>query len=364
MLKKDKVLKDISSLAPNIFSAKSKELEILASLWQEIAYELGLGVQVPVPSNNIQSYFVCSIDGSQIYPDRHQGIPCYLLNTGIVQFFYGKNNAVPDPSILNSSGISLGASGSSWVKLDSEPQVYFADNIESLDADMINCKRSELELKKGLDIMADLGGTPALFLIDGSIIFWHLQSKPEDVKTQFLGSYLGILDKFYRNNTLFAGYISLPKSKELVSMARVALKKRGLEQNLDYIVDSDIISMFLKTNSRTELFFSDSPVCKYYPVYLKPNFFYIDLGQEIARIEVPNYIAQDQDKLKKVIDIITDQVAKGKGFPVCLSEAHEQAVVKSADREFFYNMLSRITQEHGQVYTVSQKSLKKRFVNI
>ena len=333
MLKKDKVLKDLSSLAPNIFSAKSKELEILSTLWQEIACEVGLGVQVPV-SSKIDEYFVCSIDGSQIYPDRHQGISCYLLNTGCVQFYYGN---------------------SSWVKLDSEPQVYFADSLESLDPDMINCKRNEFELKKGLDVMLNSGvlsDLPALFLIDGSIIFWHLQSKPEEVKNQFLGAYLGILDQFYKNNILFAGYISLPKSKG------------GIEQNLDYIVDSDIISMFLKTNSRTELFFSDSTVCKYYPNYLKPNFFYIDLGNEIARIEVPSYIAQDSQKLKKVIDIVIDQSSKGKGFPVCLSEAHEQAVVKAADREFFYNLLCKITQEHGQVYTQSQKSLKKRFVNI
>ncbi len=44
-------------------------------------------------------YGVVATDGSQIYPDKHQGVPCYVLNTGIAQFAYGETSRVQLSSI-------------------------------------------------------------------------------------------------------------------------------------------------------------------------------------------------------------------------------------------------------------------------
>ena len=71
--------------------------------------------------------------------------------------------------------------------------------------------------------------------------------------------------------------------------------------------------------------------------HLVPHFFYMDVGAEIVRIEIPAWIARDEQKINTVAQIILNQSIKGRGYPVALAEAHEQAVVKGPDREFFYH---------------------------
>src|SRR5689334_22952183 len=44
-----------------------------------------------VPS--LDAYRVLAIDGSQIYPDRHQGTSCYLINIGTVVLTYGTKSS-------------------------------------------------------------------------------------------------------------------------------------------------------------------------------------------------------------------------------------------------------------------------------
>ncbi len=58
--------------------------------------------------------------------------------------------------------------------------------------------------------------------------------------------------------------------------------------------------------------------------------------------------------------LILDQCHRGQGYPVVLSEAHEQAVVSGADREFFWEMVDNELAEAGMDGAVSAKSFSKR----
>ena len=58
--------------------------------------------------------------------------------------------------------------------------------------------------------------------------------------------------------------------------------------------------------------------------------------------------------------IIFDQTVKGGGYPVALTEAHEQAVVREADRLYFYQMLAA---EQG-ITTSSRKYVSKQLVRV
>jgi len=49
----------------------------------------------------------------------------------------------------------------------------------------------------------------------------------------------------------------------------------------------------------------------------------------------------------------------GGGYPVALAEAHEQAVVKGPDREFFYHFLQKMGMERSHAQSISRKSLRK-----
>ena len=69
------------------------------------------------------------------------------------------------------------------------------------------------------------------------------------------------------------------------------------------------------------------------------DFVYINVGAEIARLEFPAWTTPDA--LEQLCGAVIDQCAKGMGYPVALSEAHEQAVVKAADRRAFVELARR-----------------------
>ena len=90
-------------------------------------------------------------------------------------------------------------------------------------------------------------------------------------------------------------------------------------------------------------------------------FFYINVGNdEIARIEIPRWVADNEDNLNLVHFLIYDQVQKGMGYPITIQEAHNQAVVKNADRMQFYSILSRKMINNNIKVALSNKEIKKR----
>jgi NurA-like 5'-3' nuclease len=93
-------------------------------------------------------------------------------------------------------------------------------------------------------------------------------------------------------------------------------------------------------------------------------FFYLNIGQEIARVEVPEWVAQDTELLSAVHALVFDQAKKGGGYPVSLSEAHEHAVVKGKDREFFLELLRAALVGSGQRVSASRKGISKRVPGI
>jgi hypothetical protein len=97
---------------------------------------------------------------------------------------------------------------------------------------------------------------------------------------------------------------------------------------------------------------------------LHPHFFYLHVGNEVGRVEVPAWIANDKAAVNTIAAVIIDQSRKGRGYPVVIAEAHEQAVVKGPDREFFYQLINKIAFERNQRLIMSQKSIKKRGMGI
>jgi hypothetical protein len=292
-------------------------------------------------------YEVCATDGSQIYPDKHQGVLCYVLNTGIAHFLYGADEA--------------------QVRLDSVPQLVTQRESLNLSEDIVNAHRALLELEVGLQQKRMKEDVSYLFLCDGSLTFWYLDNKSAAIKEQFFKGSLELLEEFYRQRIPCAGYISMPKSKELMGLLRACIsQKKGpiIQGTCDMIVDTDLVRLFLPEQHRTTVFYPTSPVILEYAEHLRPCFVYLSTESEIARIEVPSWVAADEQVFARVLQIISDQVTKGNGYPVSLSEAHEQAVIKGHDRDFFFQILSKMNVRYKRSTQASQKSLKKRFVSV
>ena len=385
MLNRDKLAKSIESVVSKLFPDLSDSSEIAKKIWQEISSDNAFPHKVLashssflIPSWNgnladgfdvfdkAEEYTVIAVDGSQIYPDRHvSGVGCFLINAGGCVLRYAKESSV---------------------SFFSEPKVLFPEDITgdnfkiSFSRDLVDLKREEYEFKfslqQALDCL-DNGEEPVCFF-DGSIIFWPLEGKTPEVKKIFLNCYLYYLEQFYKNKILIAGYISMPKSRELVNLIRLGLCRFTVADciachsqykdfpcnQVDCLLDTYVAKLFLKKKQRTTIFYSSSKIVELYPEHLKPSFFYYDVGAEIVRIEIPFWISQDKKFLDRICAVAFDQAEKGRGYPVCLAEAHEQAVVKGADRDFFYHLLYKIGLEQKRTFHLSQKAIKKRGIGI
>lgn len=369
MLNKPVLLQQLQELSSDLFLDINPEIDIAYQSWQRIcndkvfAYKIAqnsAGLLIPhwyedinackSITNTLERYSVLAVDGSQIYPDKHQGTSCFLVNIGSVLFHY-QQPLLPA------------------VTFNSRPFVFVQEEAYESGTDFVDCKRQELELEIGFSLSCSAKAqladdTPFLFLFDGSLIFWHLESKNPEIRDLFLNKYLNLLHNFYDKNILCAGYISLPKSKELVNLIRIELANFSSHapdaDPVAHLVDATIARFFLKHAERSTVFKSNAKIGSAYPSHLMPHFFYYDIGQEIVRIEIPAWIAKDEEKLHIVAQIILNQVTKGRGYPVAIAEAHEQAVIKGADRDLFYQLITKFTIDHGRSILLSQKNIKKR----
>jgi hypothetical protein len=371
-------MKELQGISDHLFIDFSAEYELARTIWEKIVADSTFmhkvrAVQGKTPfliptwtekldatfsvAIDQKKYCVVAVDGSQIYPDRHQGTPCYLINIGSVMLAYG----IPGYS----------------AQFSSVPSVYSGEQEEDLanSPDTVNCRRQELEFSGGIAMskqfqpIAQANNVPYIFLFDGSLIFWHLESKDETLKNMFLGTYIASLHQFYMTKTLVAGYISLPKNKELVNLLRLDLcnfnfNEQEAHKEVDHLVDTIIADFFLEPYTRSIVFKNHASICQTYPDHLHPYFFYVHVGSEIGRVEIPAWIASDAASVNLIASIIIDQSIKGRGYPVALAESHEQAVVKGPDREFFYQLISKIGFDKNQRLRLSQKSIKKRGIGI
>jgi len=123
------------------------------------------------------------------------------------------------------------------------------------------------------------------------------------------------------------------------------------------IPDEQLFSLFLPSGHRSALW-QLSPA-------LQGVFLYT--GVECVRVEFPSYLAIDQKALERILCAVMDQVHKGMGYPLCLAEAHMQAIIREPDRQFviaqFHAQVREYRSAQGTIFSpqiVSQKLARKR----
>lgn len=369
MLDKPKLLKELAGIEGALFCDYADEYDRVREVWQQICadgafifkvkaaavpwrmptWQGELGAQVSIPVQT-EPYCVASVDGSQVFPDRHQGTLCSLINVGSVVLSYGL--------------VRKGA------ELSTEPFVYTGTETAAglTGEELITCQRQEHELMSAVELGKRLATEldpqiPKFIFNDGSLIFWHLEAQDHVKRDLFLPRYLEHLQALHELRIPSVGYISLPHSRELVGLVRLAT--HDVDGTLfAHTLDSTIASFFLEPYERTTVFESHASICAAYPAHLKPHFLYLHVRDEIARLELPAWVAADDGLIEMITKVVVDQVKKGYGYPVALAEAHEQAVVKGPDRDIFYQLITKLGIEQRRRTMVSLKSAKKRSVAV
>jgi len=352
---------DLDDLKSKIKSAKTT--------WLVADIVEGLNKRHPLPPSP-NDFTVLAADGSHIDVDRHQSTRCYLINTGSVALSYGSH---PE------------------AHLASIPRLYSEDKDlaisppgggreQPVEGTILGVKRSIEECQCLTGLAAEMPpGSAALALLDGTLILWGLEAYPDFVTETLLHDgllkCLDAMKKLNKDHRLaLASYISFPRSTDVLNVLRVVVcpddvpdcDKRcppGRERDCEGLAgvrDRDIFINLLAEGERSALFISPSKIVKEHYGGHRVYFYYLCEGEEIARIEIPQWVAENAELLNLTHSLVYDQCKRGHGYPVALSEAHEQAVVTGADRENFRELVETTLVEEHLPSPSSGKSQSKR----
>ena len=316
-------------------------------------------------------FTVIATDGSHIDVDRHQATRCYLINIGSAVIGYG---AEPD------------------AVLESFPHLYSGDEDLVIapsngkgrelpvEGTLLGIKRGVAECRRLAELATEQPpGSTSLALLDGTLILWGLEAYPEFVTETLLDKgFLTCLEDMKKLNgdrkLAPASYISFPRSTDVVNALRVAIcphepadcdrycppgKARDCEA-VAGVRDRELFLSLLSPGERSARFISQSSIVRKRYGEHRVYFFYLRVDDEIARVEVPGWVAEDESLLELTHALVLDQCRRGQGYPVALAEAHEQAVVTGADREEFWRFVESSLVAEKMPTMSSAKSYSKR----
>ncbi|MEH2349927.1 MAG: DNA double-strand break repair nuclease NurA [Nostoc sp.] len=316
-------------------------------------------IDIPVPP---KIHTVIATDGSQIAPNHHEIAYCYLLNIGRVVLHYGQNR---------------------HPLLDSLPEVFYRPEDLYMSRqwgirteEWMSFRRTASETT----VLAELacaakGEAPALAMVDGSLIYWFLEQLPMDARDRILPPILEAWQQMRDAQIPLMGYLSASRSIETMNFLRLLACPHPVPdckthcpnqlekvpcKIFEQLRDTSVWATRLKPGQRSTLWRSNSPILELYgdqSIY----FCYVHVGTEIARIEVPAWVAENATMLDQALGLMLAQVQKGYGYPVAIAEAHNQAVVKGGDRARFFALLEQQMIKAGlKNVGTSYKEARKR----
>ena len=315
------------------------------------------------------SHSVFATDGSQLSPSHHEIAYCYLINIGQIMLHYGQ---------------------SLHPLLDSVPEVFYKKE------DLYVSKQWGIRLEEWMghrrtvseaETLADMAcnwvlppgqhyDVPNLALVDGSLIYWFLDSLPNEARDKILPPILASCEKLRKTKIPMMGYVSASRSTEGLNFLRFEtcthdhpncvvncgdLTEKYPCQTIDSLRDSTFWAGQLQPGQRSPLYRSNLRILDLYEEAQRVYFCYVNVGAEIARIEIPQWVVEDSALFEQSLGIVLAQVHKGYGYPVALAEAHNQAVVRGGDRVRFFALLEQQLIKAGlRNVGTSYKEARKR----
>jgi len=344
------------------------------------AERLDEGIAAPPPQI---SYATLAVDGSSIDVDRHLPIDCYVLNFGWMLLQYGSEAAA-----FFDTRIALEPTSES---------LFFRDGDDpSRESAIAGAVLSLVRSVRELDLLASLAeqlapsDRPLLALVDGNLALWNLDKRdlPATIATQLKTGPQGTLQALNRLRQLaqagrivFSGFVSRTGAANLAHSLRLLAcplepevvcracpgRAEGVRpcDEAGMPNDRELMRAVLRPWERSAVFLpyssrQDATAEKWYQeAGHEIAFFYLRAGDDIARIELPVWMADDPARIGLLHSLLVQQARLGGEYPVALQEAHEQAVISTADRASFTVLIARECEASGIPWLISAKALSK-----
>ena len=316
-------------------------------------------ITIPIPP---KVHTVIATDGSQIAPSHHEIAYCYLLNIGRVVLHYCQNK---------------------HPILDSLPEIFYRQEDLYMSRkwgirteEWMGYRRTSSETV----ILAELAisvkeEVPVLAMVDGSLIYWFLEQLPSDAREHILPPILEAWQQMQNSQIPLMGYLSASRSIEGMNFLRLAACPHPSPDCMSFcpnqqekvpckafesLRDTTLWTTQLQPGQRGPFWRSNARILDLYQDQ-KIYFCYVNVGAEIARIELPEWVVQDQELFDFSLGLMLAQVQKGYGYPVAIAEAHNQAVVRGGDKTRFFSLLERQMIKAGlKNVGTSYKEARKR----
>ena len=335
-------------------SAQTRQAELMAEQenWRDrLIFSAAVPVEPLDTRIDIQlppySHSVFATDGSQISPSHHEIAYCYLINVGRIMLHYGQ---------------------SLHPLLDSLPEVFYRTEdlyvakewgirLEEWMGYRRNVSEAQMLSEMACRWVLPPGGhpdIPNLAMVDGSLIYWFLDGLPSEARNKILSPILAAWEQLKKTNIPLMGYVSASRSVEALNFFRLPacpydhpncvvhcgdLVDNYPCQKITPLRDATFWGSQLAPGQRSPLYRSSLRILDLYDESQRVYFCYVNVGSEIARIEIPAWVAEDSQLFSQSVSIMLTQVQKGYGYPVALAEAHNQAVVRGSDRARFFALL-------------------------
>ena len=321
-----------------------------------------------------------SVDGSHIDVDRHLPLRCHLINLGGCAITYGRDFGC---QLFSEPALAVG-----------DDDLYLrppdgASGETLIAGPLLSALRTVREVERLADaVEGRLDDRPTLALLDGTLAFWDLQrgQYPRYVADLLIGDRLSRALARLRQASrdgrpvVVAAYTSRPRTTEVAGALRLMLcgqndadcNRRCTARRSDLpscdgaagFDDREVFELMLEPGHRSPLYRS-SHLAARFALGLATgqewsHFYYLNGGAEIARVEVPDWLAQDPELLALSHAMLVRQCQLGLGYPVAISEAHEQAVITGHDREEFRRLTLMLLEQRGLPTPESAKAFSKR----
>lgn len=314
-----------------------------------------LDAQFPSPDLPERVTLIAS-DGSQIYPDQHGLAFYYAINVGSVVFRHGSGEAP---------------------QVSSEPTLFYREDQvypdgRPISSDLISAERDLAEMRALADLTLDepSAGPPRVALGDGSLLIWLQRAAiPEEEQKRILERYLGCLDRLRGENAPVAAFVSRPQSAEVVALLYLAHLEPEERHSVKRLSDTGFRGLTdralfgtLEPGERSALLIRGTVSnrefqARGHTVY----FFYLNTGTDLARVEVPEWVACQPAKLDLVHATVYNQCLFNNGYPYVLTRADELAVILGDEREALESLIVQALIRHELPWPeLSRKAQQKQ----
>jgi len=302
-----------------------------------------LNAVIPPPGGQARSTLI-AVDGSQVYPNFESSSLYYVLNIGVLVYRHGTDEMPHQetlPGIFYTDGYIL----------DETRQV--------ISNRTVNSRRTVAEIRMLWHQARHLSREPAprIAMHDGNLLKFFGGSDITD-GSSLINEYMGLLVALQDAQTTLTGYVDNPRSSYLISLLHLLdlepehISDAMLRTNgeIEGLSDADVMARLLSPGERSVLMVQNSPANYEYKKFNPSHeiaVVYINTSDtktpHIARLDVPMWVALDNDALDELHRVVLEQCRMQgmRPYPYGLTRADELAYISGREREQVESLVRR-----------------------